>query len=128
MDWPSGLGGVGGRGRARLTVANPRPDKKMIFFGAGRGGSLVGGDRGGSWGEGVVRSRAQGGGVVGVREREKSSNFECFWGREGGVPGRWRQRPGMDWPSGLGGVGGRGRASTHGAFSWVDGYKSYKKN
>ena len=27
----------------------------------------------------------------------------------------------MDWPSGLGGVGGRGRASTHGAFSWVDG-------
>ena len=30
----------------------------------------------------------------------------------------------MDWPSGLGGVGGRGRASTHGAFSWVGGCKS----
>ena len=30
----------------------------------------------------------------------------------------------MDWPSGLGGIGGRGRASTHGAFSWVDGCKS----
>ena len=26
----------------------------------------------------------------------------------------------MDWPSGLGGVGGRGRASTHGAFSCID--------
>ena len=50
----------------------------------------------------------------------ESFDFEFFWGREG-VPGRWRQRPGMDWPSGLGGVGGRGRASTHGAFSWVGG-------
>ena len=33
----------------------------------------------------------------------------------------------MDWPSGLGGIGGRGRASTHGAFSWVDGCKSDQK-
>ena len=30
----------------------------------------------------------------------------------------------MAWPSGLGGVEGRGRASTHGAFSWVGGCKS----
>ena len=49
MDWPSGLGGVGGRGRASTHAT-----KKMIlsFFGAGRGGSLVGGDRGRSWGGG----------------------------------------------------------------------------
>ena len=75
MDWTSGLGGVGGRGRAST-------------YGAF------------SW--------------VGGSDRQKT-DFEFFWGREGGVPGRGRQRPGMDWPSGLGGVGGRGRASTHGA-------------
>ena len=34
----------------------------------------------------------------------------------------------MDWPSGLGGVGGRGRASTHGAFSWFGGDKSWVLN
>ena len=81
---------------------------------------------GGPWSEateegvggGVVRSRAQGGEVVGVRVW--GGMLRLFLGPGGGVPGRWRQRPGMDWPSGLGGVGGRGRASTHGAFSWVD--------
>ena len=65
MDWPSGLGGVGGRGRASTHGAFSwvdgcksffflNPTKKLIlsFFGAGRGGSLVGGDRGGSWGGG----------------------------------------------------------------------------
>ena len=48
MAWPSGLGGVEGRGRASthgafLWVGGCR------FFGAGRGGSLVGGDRGQGW-------------------------------------------------------------------------------
>ena len=186
MDWPSGLGGIGGRGRASTHGAFSwveNPTKKMIlsFFGAGRGGSLVGGDRGGSWGGGREVEGLGGGSGEGVRAgqarterfrgltvanrrltRQKNSN-EFFWGREGGVPGRgrqrrelgggvvrsraqgggvvevmgggkppffeffwgwWRQRPGMDWPSGLGGVGGRGRASTHEAFSWVGGYKS----
>ena len=33
----------------------------------------------------------------------------------------------MDWTSGLGGVGGRGRASTHGAFSWIVGSEPDKK-
>ena len=33
---------------------------------------------------------------------------------------------GFGWrTSGLGGVGGRGRASTHGAFLWVSGHKSW---
>ena len=87
--WTSGLGGVGGRGRARterfrglqILVLNPTKKKKKLIL-------------------------------------------SFFWGREGGVPGRGRQRPGMDWPSGLGGVGGRGRASTHGVFSWLGGCKS----
>ena len=53
MDWTSGLGGVGGRGRASTHgafswVGGSEPDKK-IDFGAGRGGSLVGGDRGQGW-------------------------------------------------------------------------------
>ena len=52
---------------------------------------------------------------MGVRAERGDRRFAFFWGREGWVPGRWRQRPGMDWPSGLGGVGRRGR------FSWVDG-------
>ena len=43
MDWPSGLGGVGGRGRASTH------------------GAL-----------------------------DKKNDFEFFWGREGGVPGRGR--------------------------------------
>ena len=50
---------------------------------------------------------------VGVgSEPDKKTDFEFLWGRERGVPGRRRQRPGMAWPSGLGGVEGRGRAST----------------
>ena len=58
----------------------------------------------------MVGVRAEG---IGVRVwGGQSFDFEFFWGREGGVPGRWRQSPGMDWPSGLGGIGGRGRAST----------------
>ena len=38
----------------RLQIVGSEPTKKLIlsFFGAGRGGSLVGGDRGGSWGRG----------------------------------------------------------------------------
>ena len=75
---------------------------------------------GGPWSEateegvggGSREVEGSGGGVVGVRVE----GIGVRVGREGGVPGRWRQRPGMDWPSGLGGVGGRGRAST-----WVDG-------
>ena len=61
MAWPSGLGGVEGRGRASTHGAfswvgckSSEPHQKMIlsFFGAGMGGSLVGGDRVGSWGGG----------------------------------------------------------------------------
>ena len=137
IDWPSGLGGVGGRGRAsthgvfswlggcKSSVLNPTKIIDFEFFwGRERGGSLVGGDRGGSWGRGVVRSRAQGAGVVGGQEPggvqgmqgpgqrgegkharsvfvgwrssvlspTKKTDFEFFWGREGGVPGRGRQR------------------------------------
>ena len=55
---PSGLGGVGGRGRAskhgvfswlgggKSSVLNPTKKLVLSFFGAGGGGSLVGGDRG----------------------------------------------------------------------------------
>ena len=129
MDWPSGLGGVGGRGRASTHGAfswvdgckssGTRQKNDFAFF-WGREGGVPGRRRQrrelGGGGREVEGSGGGSGGGQG-REREKSSNFECFWGRDGGVPGRWRQRPGMDWPSGLGGVGGRGRASTHGAFS-----------
>ena len=59
--------------------------------------------------------------MVEVRAEGIPPFFAFFWGREGG----W---PGMDWPSGLGGVGGRGRASTHEAFSWVGRYKSWVLN
>ena len=55
----------------RLPTVGFEPTKKMILssFGAGRGGSLVGGDRGGSWGGGVVRSRAEGGEWWGSRQK-----------------------------------------------------------
>ena len=87
-------GKVPGRGRQRrelggvfvgwrLQISGSEPDKKMIlsFFGAGsgRGGSLVGGDRGGSWGR-VVRSGAQGGGSGGGQGRGDRGK-----GVEGGV-------------------------------------------
>ena len=61
MDWPSGLGGVGGRGRAsthgafswvgccKSSVLNPTKNDFEFFWGRKGGGSLVGGDRGGSW-------------------------------------------------------------------------------
>ena len=98
--------GMGGS----LGTPPSRPNKKLIW---GRDGGVPGRRR---------QSRELGGRSWGRGDRGKgvgkgSSDFEFFWGREGRVPGRWRQRPGMDWPSGLGGVGGRGRASTHRAFS-----------
>ena len=61
----------------------------------------------------MVGVRAEGIGVRGI--------LPSFFGAGRGGP--WsvatEARDGLAW--GLGGVGGRGRASTHGAFSWVDG-------
>ena len=80
MDWPSGLGGVGGRGRASTHEAF-------------------------SWVGGYKSS------VLNLTKKLILS----FFGAGRGVPGRRRQRPRMAWPSGLGGVEGRGRASTLGS-------------
>ena len=74
----------------------------LSSFGAGRGGSLVGGDRGGSWGGGGRGGQGRGGRVrwrasthgafSWVGGPDKKTDFEFFWGREGKVPGRGRQR------------------------------------
>ena len=65
MDWTSGLGGVGGRGRASTHGAF-------------------------SWVGSVVGS-----------ERDKKTDFEFFWGREGGVPGRGATEEGVGGGGGL---------------------------
>ena len=80
MDWPSGLGGVEGRGRASTHGA----------FWVGCKSSIL--------------------------NRIKIIDFAFFWGREGGVPGRGRQRRelGAGWvvrsrAQGAGVVGVQGR-------------------
>ena len=132
--------GVGGRGRASthgafLWVWRSEPDKKK-FFGAGRGGPGrgaegegvgVGVDRsGGSGSPGQVSSPA--GGFWGRREGAGGGGGgrQVGWvrglGRRGSLVRGGRRGVGFGWwTSGSGGVGGRGRASTHGAFLWVGG-------
>ena len=96
--------------RFKSSVLNPAKKLILSFFGAGREGSLVGGDRGGSWGGGGREVEGSAGGVVGVMAE----------GIGVGSAGHAGARAeGGGWTSGLGGVGGRGRASAHGAFSCV---------
>ena len=109
-------------------------DKKSVFefFGAGRGGSLVGGRKGRGWGwgstgrvgPGRLRRGCKGwtsGLGGGLQAQEEWGVGAGGWGWAEGPPAR----NGFGcWTSGLGGVGGRGRASTHGAFLWASGHKS----
>ena len=102
MAWPSGLGGVGGRGRASTHGA--------FSWVGDRRGFLVGGDRVGSWGGGVRGVEGSGGGSRGVRaegigvrvwgERDVEENVFLGPGGRGPWSGATEARDGLDFELG----------------------------